>query len=1154
MKKTLLSTILALLPLIAYAYDFASDGFYYNINPDDASVSVTYKNEDFNSYSGSVVIPSTTQYNNKLYSVTSIDWHAFGECSGLTSVTIPNSVTNIGEYAFYKCSGLTSVTIPNSVTSIGFYAFYDCTGLTSIIFGNNVERIGGSAFDNTAWLDNQPDGVVYAGKVAYKYKGTMSENTHITIKDGTLGIAESAFVWCSNLISVTLPDGLTNIGSGAFLKTRLQSFNIPESVTRIGDGALGWVDEIPWLYNHPTGLVYVGKFLYKYKGTMPEDTHITIKDGTVRIADCALAGYKNITSVTIPESVISIGEQAFYYCTGLTSITVPKSVKSIGESAFGYCTGLTSIDITEGVTSIGNLAFELYSGLTSITIPNSVTSIGNNAFSPCRSLTSVTIPESVTSIGRNVFFDCSGLTSVTLPNSLTRIPSGIFGRCSSLTSITIPNSVTSIGSWVFRECSGLTSVTIGNSVTSIEEHAFEECRGLNSLTCLAKNVPNTGYQIFRYVPTSSATLYVPESSIDAYKSTYPWSSFGTILPIAYDFEENGLAYNINPDETSVMLMNCASVNSAAGDVVIPSKVQYNGVWYDVTGIEDNAFYDCDELASVTIPNSITSIGKKAFYGCSSLKNVVCQARNLPTTGYGCFSLIPLNSATLYVPSAAVNDYKAAEAWNSFGIIKSIPDNFQIWEIKFDKTEIILSVHGDPYQLTASVAPAYAANKTLTWTSSNTNVATVDANGLVTPVSQGIAVITATTQDGSNLSATCVVTVEVNNDISDVSQLSNNKCYYIYTKDQLRGGLGVNTEYGNLASTFLEINAQYKTESISPFIFLNYNDKFYLYSVEANAFVTNTGGLSRMGVSDANAINITKNTNEYFMISFASTGKILNINSSGLAINNWGTSASQYDEGNQFTIEVAGNFDPTAIINMIKEYEDIENENAEHYAQTPVQGLSELVNTQVYTALTKRAAWYVPAFSKQLESNKVPLSVDLNCRNSGQQFAFILHNGQYYLYSVGEKKILNGITNNSPNRGVLVTEDCQPVTITATHDTQYPLFFSYGTSYNVNIDGSGRVTIDTWTTMDEGNKVALRPVHGVTLTNKEMRSIIGYIDGYILGDANDSGGVEIGDITSVLTLMANPDATGYNNKAADANQSGGIEIGDITTILTIMAGE
>ena len=203
-------------------------------------------------------------------SVTTIGEGAFSDCSNLTSIsvvsdnpkydsrnncnaiietttntliagckntTIPKSVTVIGELAFSGCTSLTAINIPNSVTSIGRSAFYGCSSLTNINIPNPVSSIGFEAFNGTAWYDNKPDGLVYAGLVAYEYKGDMPEGTSITLRKGTKGIAEYAFADCNcdGLTSINIPNSVTTIGICAFEgRTGLTTVNIPNSVTTIG--------------------------------------------------------------------------------------------------------------------------------------------------------------------------------------------------------------------------------------------------------------------------------------------------------------------------------------------------------------------------------------------------------------------------------------------------------------------------------------------------------------------------------------------------------------------------------------------------------------------------------------------------------------------------------------------------------------------------------------------------------------------------------------------------------------------------------------------------------------------------------------------------------------------------------------------------------
>ena len=346
--------------------------------------------------------------------------------------------------------------------------------------------------------------------------------------------------------------------------------------------------------------------------------------------------------MTIPSSVTSIGNWAFGNCSGLTSVTIPNRVTSIGSCAFYYCYGLTEVTIPNNVISIRSYAFTGCSGLTSVTIPSSVTSIGEEAFNDCSSLTEVTINsdaivskeyqenspisaifgsqvkeyiigEGVTSIGHRIFTGCSDLTSVTIPSSVTSIGNRAFYGCSGLTSVTIPNSVTNIGISAFFHCDGLKKVTIGNSVTAIGNYAFYECFSLTSITCKATSVPSTGNNAFDYIPLSSATLYVPEASVAAYKATAPWSGFGSIVELDEPVV-GGIAINETnfPDEN---FRNWILSQSYGNDGVL-TEAEIN----DVTEID----------VSVTYSSLGTISSLKGIEYFTALKYLSCENNQLTT--------------------------------------------------------------------------------------------------------------------------------------------------------------------------------------------------------------------------------------------------------------------------------------------------------------------------------------------------------------------------------------------------------------------------------------------------------------------------------------------------------------------------------------------
>lgn len=619
--KLLFTALLLLCGSVTSAHDFEVDGIYYIItDATNNTVDVTYKGSSFmeynNEYSGNVVIPENVTYNGVVYNVISIGSYAFKNCTELKTVEFPNIITDIHYSAFYGCIGLTNIEIPNSVIEIHDNAFYGCVGLTSIEIPNSVTHIGHSAFayctalasidftdknvyictnafERTAWYENQPEGMVYAGKVFYKYKGTMPENSVIVIKEGTLSIAELAFSGCEGMTTVIIPASLIDIGSNkitsyvfegctslseiivkngntkydsrencnAVIETATnmlvagcKSTIIPNSVTRI----------YSYAFYNCTGLtsITIPSSVQNIASTAFKDCSnlesIVVEDGNTKY-DCRQNCNAVIESATnklvfgckntiIPNSVTEIGNYAFYGCSGLTSIIFPEKVTTIGKEAFSYCTGLTSVIIPNSVTSLGFAAFSNCEELTDIILSENLKTIGAYAFNSCQKLENVTIP-SVIVIEGCAFRYCRSLTSITLPENLKVIEYDAFQECSNLKCIIIPNGVMSIDSGTFSYNSKLESVILSNNVTDIGNNAFLYCTGLKSITIPEKvtTIGNNAFgrcfrlaEIYMECETPpvinqntfdgvNATLYVPYGTKEAYQSADYWSAFTNIL-------------------------------------------------------------------------------------------------------------------------------------------------------------------------------------------------------------------------------------------------------------------------------------------------------------------------------------------------------------------------------------------------------------------------------------------------------------------------------------------------------------------------------------------------------------------------------------------------------------------------------------------------
>ena len=321
--------------------------FEYAVNSDD-----TITIEQYTGNGGDVTIPDTIDDKN----IVCIGNKAFYNCNNITSVVLPNNLETIGKYAFCGCSSIKKILLPITVSEVSLGAFQYCSALEDI----TTERedliiIGNDAFLGTKWYDNQADGMVYFGATAYKYKNYTAKVWSLSLKDGTKGIAESAFSNCSYLRIIDFPDSLEYIGGSGLNNTK-------------------------WLKEQEDGVVYAGSVAYSYKGIMPENTHIVLKDGTKGIAENAFFNEHNMVGITIPDSVKIIGRGAFYWCTGLTEVVFPTGLISVGGTAFTRCSKLNKIVISDTVSNIGTYAFFGCDNLKNVSIPQSVEKIGERAF------------------------------------------------------------------------------------------------------------------------------------------------------------------------------------------------------------------------------------------------------------------------------------------------------------------------------------------------------------------------------------------------------------------------------------------------------------------------------------------------------------------------------------------------------------------------------------------------------------------------------------------------------------------------------------------------------------------------------------------------------------------------------------------------------
>ena len=718
----------------------------------------------------------------------------FGYCSSLRNVIFEEGIKAIPEEIFYGCTGLREVKIPDTVTKIGKEAFMDCVNIERVDTGASVTEIGIRAFANCKSISELKlskqlvymDGEAFVNCISLKeieIPKTLAKCGYAFLSSGG---AIGPFGYCSNLTNVIFEEGIKMIPEEIFLGcTGLREVKIPDTVTKIGKEAFMDCINIERV-----------------------DTGVSVTEIGIR----AFANCKNISELKLSKQLVYIDGEAFVNCISLKEIEIPKTLAKCGHAflsnggaigPFGYCSNLTNVIFEEGITMVPEEIFLGCTGLREVRIPNTVMEIGANAFrectnlekavlpnglvaiygsafSNCSNLLEINIPDSVTSMGTYTFESCTAMKKVHLPNKRVTIAEGMFSGCTSLVEINWPDTVETVGVNAFKNCAFLPEVHLPANVKTIGNNAFSGCTALKKFV-FSDQVREIGANAF--------------SNCDALTEIVLPDSLRTLGDAAF---------------SSCDLL--ATVDLGAGVRVIPASCFYESPVLEkiilpqqVTAVRANAFKNCTKLTGITMNRNITAIDATAF-SYPDRTTIYGVAGTYPETfakenGFS-FSVLNVPAKSIKLSQASrvarggtlqltakitPQDSSDELTWTSTdegiltvdktGLIKGVKtgtasitvmagDVVETLDITvYEKvTGIGLNVTskevtiGNILQLSATVYPNNADNKKVKWSSSDTKVATVTANGRVTAIAYGTATITATTEDGG-YTRSCTLTVK-----------------------------------------------------------------------------------------------------------------------------------------------------------------------------------------------------------------------------------------------------------------------------------------------------------------------------------------------------------------------------------------------------------
>ena len=824
----------------------------------------------------------------------SLSWGAFRECRLLDAVLLPSSLQSLSEYAFYNTAITTIDLLNTQVQDIKESTFSECHQLENVKLPANLKTIGNYAFNNCeklAGMIELPATVVSVGEAAFWGSQVpvvkCNTTTPPAITSNSFGDKwEAAFV----------PEGYGDIYKNTEIwedKVILDK-EVHADVTVSFEGNLA-IDIVEQAMISPAQITHLklhgpigAKDFAIMRSNMTllydldlEDTECSI------IPENAFRDKKVLMNVKLPRELLVIQENAFQGCSSLKgTLTLPEGVTTIGWAAFQGCSSLEEIILSPALEVIRGYAFEGCTSLQQeITFPQNFTSIGEYAFANCRNLTGTLKFNSEfymfmgnegywSSTGR-AFENCSNIKTVDMSECeyLYQLPMGVFSGCNALETVMLPpyleriesygfaydtnlrnikfptslmylddyvfNNCTSlkridlsscenfatIGWYAFADCSALETVSLSASLNWIQGYAFSGCRKLSELNVEALQPADLGEYVFRYVHTERCVLSIPTGTYGDYLSTAQWGEFVTMrkaIDVSLD-EGASLTYTSGGDE----------VAASRGARRAPSTALY--MQEGNVNVKDGSSLYVAENENVTFyinPDENVSIKQVLFNG----EDVTGQ----------------LQANAFVTPGLTENA--------SFKVLLNVDGPITVKELRMLSQSMNIRV-AESAQIAATVYPTNATNKTILWSSSDENVATVAANGTVTGINAGRAIITAKTEDG-NFEQKCELVVMSNDYYITLAKENNtfveNTCMLpimLHNADAAQGiqfdvylpeGLGMDYEWSE--SFGVELSSRSQGHRVTAARRQDGSVRAIVYSLNGQPFSGNDGELLTLPIS------------------------------------------------------------------------------------------------------------------------------------------------------------------------------------------------------------------------------------------------------------------------------------------------------------------